>query len=147
MFTNRTETVCEYLRVYRVRRPYSDSGIVVPSGYTECVPSKGSGLKSAVETCTVPRGKTEADVGKLDSLRFNLRALSRHRGYTASIIIMRVLGIDCGTEYTGYGVVDLVSDGRANDRLVCMVCGAIKASPKDPMAKRLSRIFIGLQEL
>jgi hypothetical protein len=65
MFTNRTETVCEYLRVYRVRRPYSDSDIVVPSGYTECVPSKGSGLKSAVETRTVPRvGKTVADVGK-----------------------------------------------------------------------------------
>jgi len=65
MFTNGTDTVCEYLRVYRVRRPYSDSDIVVPSGYTECVPSKGSGLKSAVETRTVPRvGKTEADVGK-----------------------------------------------------------------------------------
>ena len=42
---------------------------------------------------------------------------------------MRVLGIDCGTEYTGYGVVDLLSD----DRLVCIVCGAIKVSPRDPM--------------
>ena len=60
---------------------------------------------------------------------------------------MRVLGIDCGTEYTGYGVVDLVSDGRATDHLVCIVCGAIKVSPKEPMAKRLSLIFIGLQEL
>jgi len=60
---------------------------------------------------------------------------------------MRVLGIDCGTEYTGYGVVDLVSDGRANDHLVCIVCGAIKVSPKEPMAKRLSRISVGLQEL
>lgn len=64
MFESRTE-ICEYLRVYRVRRPYSDSDIVVPSGYTECVPSKGSGLKSAVETRTVPRvRKTEAEVGK-----------------------------------------------------------------------------------
>jgi crossover junction endodeoxyribonuclease RuvC len=60
---------------------------------------------------------------------------------------MRVLGIDCGTQYTGYGVVDLVSDGRATDHLVCIVCGAIKVSPKEPMAKRLSLIFIGLQEL
>jgi crossover junction endodeoxyribonuclease RuvC len=60
---------------------------------------------------------------------------------------MRVLGIDCGTEYTGYGVVDLICDGRVNDRLVCIVCGAIKVSPKEPMAKRLSRISIGLQEL
>ena len=60
---------------------------------------------------------------------------------------MRVLGIDCGTEYTGYGVVDLFSDGRNNDRLVCIVCGAIKVSPRDPMPTRLSRISIGLQEL
>jgi crossover junction endodeoxyribonuclease RuvC len=60
---------------------------------------------------------------------------------------MRVLGIDCGTEYTGYGVVDLLSDDRNNDRLVCIVCGAIKVSPRDPMPTRLSRISIGLQEL
>ena len=60
---------------------------------------------------------------------------------------MRVLGIDCGTEYTGYGVVDLLSDSRNNDRLVCIVCGAIKVSPRDPMPTRLSRISIGLQEL
>ena len=56
---------------------------------------------------------------------------------------MRVLGIDCGTEYTGYGVVDLLSD----DRLVCIVCGALKVSPRDPMPIRLSRISIGLQTL
>ena len=62
---------------------------------------------------------------------------------------MRVLGIDCGTEYTGYGVVDLLSDDRnnKNDRLVCIVCGAVKVSPHDPMPTRLSRISIGLQEL
>ena len=53
---------------------------------------------------------------------------------------MRVLGIDCGTEYTGYGVVDLLSD----DRLVCIICGAIKVSPRDPMPARLSRISAGL---
>ena len=56
---------------------------------------------------------------------------------------MRVLGIDCGTEYTGYGVVDLLSDHR----LVCIICGAIKVSPRDPMPTRLSLISIGLQEL
>ncbi|MGA2966946.1 MAG: crossover junction endodeoxyribonuclease RuvC [Terriglobales bacterium] len=60
---------------------------------------------------------------------------------------MRVLGIDCGTEYTGYGVVDLLSDERNTDRLVCVVCGAIKVSPRLPMATRLSRIFIGLRQL
>ena len=56
---------------------------------------------------------------------------------------MRVLGIDCGTEYTGYGVVELLDD----ERLVCIVCGAIKVSPRDSMPMRLSRISIGLQEL
>ena len=50
---------------------------------------------------------------------------------------MRVLGIDCGTEYTGYGVVELCSD----DRLLCHCCGAIKLSPKQSMAVRLGTIF------
>jgi crossover junction endodeoxyribonuclease RuvC len=60
---------------------------------------------------------------------------------------MRVLGIDCGTEYTGYGIVDLVSDDRVNDRLVCVACGAIKVSRRDPMPARLSRIARTLEEL
>ncbi|HSZ60469.1 MAG TPA: crossover junction endodeoxyribonuclease RuvC [Terriglobales bacterium] len=60
---------------------------------------------------------------------------------------MRVLGIDCGTEYTGYGVVDLVSDDRHSDQLVCVISGAIKVSPRDPMPTRLSHISIGLKEL
>jgi len=56
---------------------------------------------------------------------------------------MRVLGIDCGTEYTGYGVVDLYPDGK----LLCLACGAIKLSPRDPMAARLSTIFQRLAAL
>jgi len=60
---------------------------------------------------------------------------------------MRVLGIDCGTECTGYGVVDLLSESRNCDRLVCIVCGTIQVSPRDPMPMRLSRISSGLQEL
>ena len=60
---------------------------------------------------------------------------------------MRVLGIDCGTEYTGYGVVDLISDNRNRDQLVCIICGAIKVSPREPMPTRLSLISAGLQEL
>ena len=50
---------------------------------------------------------------------------------------MRVLGIDCGTEYTGYGVVHLHGDGK----LQCMDCGAIKLSTRDSMAARLATIF------
>jgi crossover junction endodeoxyribonuclease RuvC len=50
---------------------------------------------------------------------------------------MRVLGIDCGTEYTGFGVVELAASGR----LACLTCGAIKLSPREPMPTRLNRIY------
>src|SRR5580765_5213121 len=50
---------------------------------------------------------------------------------------MRVLGVDCGTEYTGFGVVELGHD----DTLVCLTCGAIKLSPRDPLPRRLADIF------
>jgi crossover junction endodeoxyribonuclease RuvC len=50
---------------------------------------------------------------------------------------MRVLGIDCGTEYTGYGVVELRHDGK----LICLTCGAVKLSPRSSMSARLSTIF------
>jgi len=50
---------------------------------------------------------------------------------------MRVLGVDCGTEYTGYGVVDLTDNGQ----LACVLCGAVKLSPRQPLPKRLATIF------
>lgn len=56
---------------------------------------------------------------------------------------MRVLGIDCGGEYTGYGVVEMSSSGK----LCCLDCGAIKLSPRDPLARRLSRIYVQLGEI
>lgn len=56
---------------------------------------------------------------------------------------MRVLGIDCGTEYTGFGVVELAHD----DRLICVTCGAIKLSPRDPLPRRLATIFARLGEI
>jgi len=49
---------------------------------------------------------------------------------------MRVLGIDCGTECTGYGVVELRADGT----LFCCAFGAIRLSPRQPMAARLAAI-------
>lgn len=50
---------------------------------------------------------------------------------------MRVLGIDCGTEYTGYGVAELAHDGK----LTCLTCGAIKLSTRESMSSRLAKIF------
>jgi crossover junction endodeoxyribonuclease RuvC len=56
---------------------------------------------------------------------------------------MRVLGIDCGGEYTGYGVVEMSSSGK----LFCLDCGAIKLSPRDALPRRLSRIYVHLGEI
>ena len=55
---------------------------------------------------------------------------------------MHVLGIDCGTERTGYGVID--TDGRTH-RLV--VAGVIRTSPKDSLERRLREIARGLREV
>lgn len=48
---------------------------------------------------------------------------------------MRVLGIDCGTERTGYGVVE--SDGRSH-RLIA--AGVIKLQPRQPLQDRLVQL-------
>jgi crossover junction endodeoxyribonuclease RuvC len=56
---------------------------------------------------------------------------------------MRVLGIDCGTECTGWGVVEM----DARDRLVCLAFGAIRLSPSEKMARRLTIVFEQLSKL
>ena len=56
---------------------------------------------------------------------------------------MRVLGIDCGTEYTGYGVVEQ----HANGKLEFVVAGAIHLSRRDAMPKRLAAVFTELSHL
>lgn len=53
---------------------------------------------------------------------------------------MRVLGIDCGSEYTGYGVVE----EDKNRNLLCCAVGAIKLKSRDSMAVKLNRIFADL---
>src|SRR6202022_515180 len=53
---------------------------------------------------------------------------------------MRVLGIDCGGQYTGYGVVEMHPSGR----LVTLIGGAIKLSPRETLPRRLARIFAEL---
>lgn len=53
---------------------------------------------------------------------------------------MRVLGVDCGTERTGYGVIE--SDGKRHS---LVTFGVIRTKPKDPLATRLHQIGIGLR--
>lgn len=55
---------------------------------------------------------------------------------------MRVLGIDCGSERTGYGVIE--SDG-VDHRL--RTCGVIRTHPKTPFEQRLLEIASGLRDL
>lgn len=55
---------------------------------------------------------------------------------------MRILGVDCGSERTGYGVIE--SDG-AKHRLIA--AGVIRTSPKWPFERRLLVIAEGLRKL
>ncbi len=56
---------------------------------------------------------------------------------------MRVLGIDCGSEYTGYGVVEEVM----SHRLFCCAVGAIKLRARDAMAMKLQHIYSQLSHI
>lgn len=60
-----------------------------------------------------------------------------------TLLPMRVLGIDCGGAYTGYGVVEIESRGH----LCCLTSGAIKLSPRDALPRRLALIFTQLNEI
>ena len=55
---------------------------------------------------------------------------------------MRILGIDCGSERTGFGVID--TDGRRH-RLV--ECGVIRTSPKDAFSHRIGIIGGGIRAI
>jgi crossover junction endodeoxyribonuclease RuvC len=55
---------------------------------------------------------------------------------------MRVLGIDCGSRVTGFGVID--SDGAD---CFFVRCGVIRSKPSDSMATRLKRIYSGIVEV
>jgi crossover junction endodeoxyribonuclease RuvC len=55
---------------------------------------------------------------------------------------MRVLGIDCGSERTGYGVIE--SDGRLHSLIAA---GTIRTSPKQSLGIRLAAIARELREV
>ena len=50
---------------------------------------------------------------------------------------MRVMGIDCGSEYTGFGVVEQDRQGK----LHCLTAGAVKLSARDTLELKLAKIF------
>ncbi len=55
---------------------------------------------------------------------------------------MRILGIDCGTENTGYGLIE--SDGRSHQMIAA---GSIRTRAKEPLETRLLTIARGLRDV
>jgi crossover junction endodeoxyribonuclease RuvC len=53
---------------------------------------------------------------------------------------MRVFGVDCGTELTGYGVVDSIDDER-EPRLAAKAMGVVRLSKAKKLPERLDQIF------
>src|SRR6185312_11920052 len=59
---------------------------------------------------------------------------------------MRVFGIDCGTEITGYGVVECDDSARL-PRLISLGAGGIRLPKKEPLAQRLAIVYAELTAL
>ncbi|HET7104813.1 MAG TPA: crossover junction endodeoxyribonuclease RuvC [Terracidiphilus sp.] len=53
---------------------------------------------------------------------------------------MRVFGIDCGTEITGFGVVES-DDSGPEPRLICKAVGAIRLAKARPLPNRLAEVY------
>ncbi len=53
---------------------------------------------------------------------------------------MRVFGIDCGTEVTGFGVVES-DNGERQPRLTCLAMGGIRLAKARPLPERLDQVF------
>lgn len=63
---------------------------------------------------------------------------------------MRIFGIDCGTEVTGFGVVEVLDDdpqGPRSARLVACASGAIRLAKNKPLPVRLEQVFRELSAL
>jgi len=70
-----------------------------------------------------------------------LRACPRGR-----LVCMRVFGIDCGTEFTGYGVVE-VDDTARIAKLRPLCAGAVRLNKKDRAPVRLLQVYVELSAL
>lgn len=58
---------------------------------------------------------------------------------------MRAFGIDCGTEITGFGVVES-DDAGPEPRLICKAVGAIRLARSRPLPNRLAEVYSRLTE-
>ena len=80
-------------------------------------------------------------------LGYTRREASNKRRLTSAcvgwVMCMRVMGVDCGSQYTGYAVVEQQDGGE----LHCLAMGAVRLATGDPLEVRLLRIFQELSEL
>lgn len=53
---------------------------------------------------------------------------------------MRVFGIDCGTEVTGFGVVE-TDEASRQARLCCVTMGAIRLPKSESLPQRLEQVY------
>jgi crossover junction endodeoxyribonuclease RuvC len=59
---------------------------------------------------------------------------------------MRVFGIDCGTEFTGYGVVETDETARTA-QLTHLAAGTVRLNKKQTTAQRLAQVYAELTAL
>jgi crossover junction endodeoxyribonuclease RuvC len=59
---------------------------------------------------------------------------------------MRVFGIDCGTEFTGYGVVETDREERS-PQLTHVAAGTIRLNKKEKTPQRLAQVYAELTAL
>jgi len=59
---------------------------------------------------------------------------------------MRAFGIDCGSNCTGYGVVEMECGSRET-RLISVACGGLRPARKDLLPERLAFLFTELSAL
>jgi len=61
----------------------------------------------------------------------------------AKLSHVRTLGIDCGTEFTGYGLVEQNEKGE----LLYVTCGTVKLSTRNPLPHRLNQVYETLRQV
>src|SRR5580658_11360470 len=75
-----------------------------------------------------------------------MRAAGQSAAGQRKLHCMRVFGVDCGTEFTGYGVVEVDCDART-PKLRYLCAGAVKLSKKDSTSQRLAQVYAELTAL
>lgn len=119
------------------------SRIGLPSG---CTRREGSRKESSKNCCVSRKCQRGQSSVRLIVPGVVQKSGTPDAGKDRLYAIMRVFGIDCGTEFTGYGVVEVDASAR-NPRLRPLCAGAIKLNRKDHAPVRLATVYAELTAL